>query len=380
VSGRSVVKRGLERAALALAKKAVLRVVKAKMYLYVGGAVVAGLLGLFILIIITGAGAQAASDNGATAVCTRTTATDVPPTDLMAFYHDAADQYHLGELGWAMLASINKEESDFGRSTLPGVHSAANDHGAAGPMQMGIGGASGTAWYEYGVDADGDGDKDVYDPDDAIHGAANKLSHQGAPGDWHKALHSYNPDEGYITRVTARAQGYLGGCESWTYAPPMAGGVVATLDPTTGEATPPAGAPEAVTKIIEAANLIANKPYLRGGGHGGGGPGSWPIGDAYDCSGLVSFALHGAGLLDTPLTSSGFAQWGVADDGQPGHWVTIYATSLPDGDPAAHVFMIVAGLRLDTGGGDRHGTAWRPAALAKARKFAGFIVRHPPGL
>jgi cell wall-associated NlpC family hydrolase len=127
-----------------------------------------------------------------------------------------------------------------------------------------------------------------------------------------------------------------------------------------GTAVAPADAPEPVKRIIQAGNAIASLPYKWGGGHG-----AWRD-NGYDCSGSVSFALAGAGLLDSPLTSGGFMNWGAAG---PGEWVTIYAN-------AGHIFMIVAGLRFDTSGQGRAGTRWQQ----DARPTAGFAVRSVPGL
>jgi cell wall-associated NlpC family hydrolase len=127
-----------------------------------------------------------------------------------------------------------------------------------------------------------------------------------------------------------------------------------------GIALPPIEAPQAVHDIIEAGNQIARTPYLWGGGHG-----KW-LDNGYDCSGSVSFALAGAGLLDSPLTSGLLARWGSAGRGR---WITIYANG-------GHVFMEVAGLRFDTGGIRGSGTRWQ----ATGRSTAGFVARHPEGL
>ena len=127
-----------------------------------------------------------------------------------------------------------------------------------------------------------------------------------------------------------------------------------------GTAVAPKDAPQIVRDVINAGNVIAKTPYLWGGGHG-----SWAA-DGYDCSGSVSFALAGAGLLDSPLTSGLLARWGAAG---PGRWITIYANG-------GHVFMEVAGLRFDTGGIRGSGTRWQ----ATGRSTAGFVARHPEGL
>jgi peptidoglycan hydrolase-like protein with peptidoglycan-binding domain len=142
-------------------------------------------------------------------------------------------------------------------------------------------------------------------------------------------------------------------------APAVNNGPQATVGPD-GLATAPAGAPAQVQQIIAAGNQIASKPYKYGGGHG-----QW-IDTGYDCSGSVSFALHGAGLLDEALPSGNFTSWG---DAGPGQWVTIYANG-------GHIYMVVAGLRFDTSGRSNHNTRWQ----AEQRSADGYTVRHPPGL
>jgi hypothetical protein len=131
-----------------------------------------------------------------------------------------------------------------------------------------------------------------------------------------------------------------------------------------GLATVPPAAPARVAAIINAANSVARKPYVYGGGHGRLADETFDC--AYDCSGSVSFALAAAGLLDSPMDSSALARFGKAG---PGHWVTIYAN-------AGHAFMTVAGLRFDTSGRDAGGSRWQ----ADSRTVAGFTVRHPAGL
>ena len=141
--------------------------------------------------------------------------------------------------------------------------------------------------------------------------------------------------------------------------PAPVSGDVATVG-VDGTAVAPADAPAIVKQIITAGNTIARKPYVWGGGHQ-----RW-LARGYDCSGSVSYALHGASLLDGPLVSGGFMRWG---DAGPGAWVTIYANR-------GHVFMIVAGLRFDTSGQRQGGTRWQAAP----RTIRGFRVRHPVGL
>lgn len=142
-------------------------------------------------------------------------------------------------------------------------------------------------------------------------------------------------------------------------ADPTVPGAIAQLGPD-GTAVAPADAPPEVAKVIAAANRIATLPYRYGGGH------RRFADTAYDCSGSVSFALHGADLLDAPLASTGLEDWGARGAGR---WITVYAN-------AEHAFMVVAGLRFDTSGQREAGTRWQPMD----RTTSGFVVRHPSGL
>ncbi len=125
------------------------------------------------------------------------------------------------------------------------------------------------------------------------------------------------------------------------------------------EASAPESAPAQVKGAIAAANAIAMTPYIWGGGHA-----SFES-SGYDCSGAVSYALHGGGLLESPLDSTGLETWGEPG---PGKWITVYAN-------AEHTWMIIAGLAFDTVGGP--GPRWHSSPVDSP---SGFIVRHPPGL
>jgi cell wall-associated NlpC family hydrolase len=127
-----------------------------------------------------------------------------------------------------------------------------------------------------------------------------------------------------------------------------------------GLAIAPASAPPLVQAIIAAGNKIATKPYKYGGGHG-----RWED-SGYDCSGSLSYAFHGAGMLDTALDSTGFMSWG---DAGPGRRITVYANS-------GHAFMVVDGRRYDTSALSGGGTRW----TSEPRSTAGFVARHPSGL
>jgi septal ring factor EnvC (AmiA/AmiB activator) len=124
------------------------------------------------------------------------------------------------------------------------------------------------------------------------------------------------------------------------------------------EASAPASAPAAVQEAIAAGNAIATTPYIWGGGHG-----SFES-EGYDCSGAVSYALHGGGFLESPLDSTGLETWGEPG---PGQWITVYAN-------AEHAWMVIAGIAFDTVGGP--GPRWHDPWVDSPE---GFVARHPAG-
>jgi cell wall-associated NlpC family hydrolase len=144
---------------------------------------------------------------------------------------------------------------------------------------------------------------------------------------------------------------------------PTVPGVVAQI--VNGIAYAPDQAPDPVKQAVWAANQIVGMPYRLGGGHKLGF-----TDHAYDCSGTVSFAMHGAGLLARPRDSSSFLRFGAAG---PGQWITVYTNP-------GHAFAVIAGLRLDTSAaGDPAGGSgprWRP----NLRSTRGYKARHPRGL
>ena len=163
--------------------------------------------------------------------------------------------------------------------------------------------------------------------------------------------------------VPAPAPPATGGAAYGVAYQPTVPGVVAQA--VNGVAYAPDQAPDAVKQAIWAANQIVGLPYRLGGGH------KLSFTDhAYDCSGTVSFAMHGAGLLATPRDSSSFMRYGVAGKGQ---WITVYTNP-------SHAFAVIAGLRLDTSAaGDPSGASgprWRP----NLRSTRGYRARHPLGL
>jgi cell wall-associated NlpC family hydrolase len=128
-----------------------------------------------------------------------------------------------------------------------------------------------------------------------------------------------------------------------------------------GRAVAPESAPQQVKDAIAAANRIVGKPYKYGGGHG-----RWED-SGYDCSGAMSYALHGAGLVNRARTSGDYMRWGQAGKGS---WITVYAHS-------GHGFLVIAGLRFDTGWNNAgKGPRWSE----EMRPADGYTVRHPKGL
>jgi cell wall-associated NlpC family hydrolase len=131
-----------------------------------------------------------------------------------------------------------------------------------------------------------------------------------------------------------------------------------------GLAAAPMDAPPAVQQIIWAGNQIVGLPYIYGGGHASF------VSPGYDCSGTVSYALHGADLLATPMDSGEFESW---EGHGVGTWVTIFANG-------GHAYMTVAGIRLDTSPANDpsglQGPRWRPLRPENS----GYVVRHPTGL
>jgi cell wall-associated NlpC family hydrolase len=149
------------------------------------------------------------------------------------------------------------------------------------------------------------------------------------------------------------------GGAGFTPTPATQPGLRATISADGRTAVAPAGAPIEVQQAIWAANEITKKPYIYGGGHR-------KFKDrGYDCSGTVSYALHGAGLLASPLDSSSFLKWGAPGRGD---WITVYTNP-------GHAYAYIAGLRLDTSGPGEKGPRWRVAK----RSNKGFRARHPEG-
>jgi peptidoglycan DL-endopeptidase CwlO len=200
-------------------------------------------------------------------------------------------------------------ESDHGRSNLRGVHSGSNGFGAAGPMQIGIGGAAGNVWGGAPVhpaseqvngvatDANGDGTASVYDPADAVAGTAKYLLQHGVQSNVQGAIFAYNHLVSYVQAVLSWASTYAKG--GYTVGPVTVAQQCSTL---VSSQIPN----QAVSVTIAYARAQIGKPYQ----WGGTGP------DAFDCSGLVMMAYRQAGV-DIPRTSE--EQWAWGPRIQPGH-------------------------------------------------------------
>jgi peptidoglycan DL-endopeptidase CwlO len=236
------------------------------------------------------------------------------PASYLALFQVIGKRYGVP---WTILAGIGKVESDDGQSTLPGVHSGANAFGAAGPMQIGIGGAAGNEWGGAPVhparekvngvatDGNGDGVASVYQPADAIAGAAKYLLEHGVLSNAEQAIFAYNHLQSYVQAVLYWADAYAHG--GYTVSPVT---LASAQQCVTGSARVPN---DAVAAAIAYAREQLGKPYL----WGGTGP------DAFDCSGLVMMAYRAAGI-DLPRTSQ--QQWAFglrvsASQVQPGDLV-----------------------------------------------------------
>ncbi|MFN8163927.1 MAG: lytic murein transglycosylase [Solirubrobacterales bacterium] len=276
---------------------------------------------------------------------------EIPDAYLSAF-ENAAARYELGKRGVWALAAVARLESNFGRGMTE------KQLRTEGPL-----GLDPTEWSKYAVDGNDDGRIRHSDPADSAATLARLIWSRGSLS---AGIFTHNQAEWYVQEVLREAEQIEGDCKvsyvDWRVAPLATGfqtpGPDAVL--VNGLASAPRGAPPAVKAAIEAANSISTTPYVWGGGHG-----SW-YSYGYDCSGAVSFALYGAGLLDTPLTSGALESYGEPG---PGRWITIYAS-------ATHTYAVIAGLRWDTVG-DAQGTG--PRWHAEPPYPEGFVVRHPAG-
>jgi peptidoglycan DL-endopeptidase CwlO len=273
----------------------------------------AGIVGGGSLLFSSGTGCTGGTGQGGTAVTAAQPAASTAghnsiPASFLQLYKQTGQKYGVP---WVVLAGIGKVESDHGRTSLPGARNGANAFGAAGPMQIGIGGAAGNTWggppvHPAGLrvagvatDANSDGSASVYDPADAIAGAAKYLLAHGVLSDPAGAIFAYNHLVSYVQAVLSWAGAYAQG--GFTVSA-VTTAVQAQCVTTTSDQVPN----QAVASVIAFARQQLGKPYL----WGGTGP------DSFDCSGLVMMAYRSVGV-SIPRTSQ--QQWTWGPRIQPGH-------------------------------------------------------------
>jgi hypothetical protein len=349
------------------------------------------------------------------------------PQRFLPIYEAAAQHFGLGNNGWAYLAALNYAESSFGQDNGPGtgVSYGAAPSGAAGPMEIGTGGAASDAWDEYKDQIPpnvpgGAQPPDVHNEVDAVYVAAAILHAAGAPADWAAALKSWNdyPPEwaevhqlvsqylqaghghggappGTATSPTLSAPSQ-GDCATGPLTGPMSPGSQSRILPD-GLATIPQDAPAAVQRAIAAGNRIIHTFYSqerRAGmlSH---------VEDSYDCSGASDYILYQAGLSDptvdvgdqvagTGITIESYGQPG------PGRWITVFGST-------GHEFIKVDNIVMDTAhyapvqpqsvpdpyppddptnGGPSSGPRWQPVSIIPSQLKDGntWVPRHPAGL
>ena len=291
-------------------------------------------LGLLAVPILIGTNAFFAASAGCSGQQTGTVgqptgsakATRGIPANYLYWYKRVGSQYGVP---WTILAGIGTVESDNGQTTLPGVHSGQNGFGAAGPMQIGIGGAA--------TDEDGDGIANVYDPADAIAGAAKYLLEFNVQTNPSAAIFAYNHLQSYVQSVLMYAGQYAGGNFSVVSAQLPAANTAAGCVQTAG-GVPAIQAPsQTVAAAISFAEQQLGKPYL----WGGTGP------DAFDCSGLVMMAYRAAGIN---IVRTSQMQWATeqrvpASQVQPGDLV-FFAGSDGTVTSPGHVGLVIGGGKM----------------------------------
>ena len=381
-----------------------------------------------IVLVLEPSSSEAACSTGGTPTGPGPSRVPGVPQRFLAIYEAASQHFMLGADGWAYLAALNYAESDFGQDNGPGTGVAygAAPSGAAGPMQIGTGGAASDGWDEYKGQIPpnvpgGAQPPDVHNEVDAVYVGAAMLRAAGAPADWAAALRSWNdyPPEwaevnqlvgqytqaaqvqggapaGLGTPLSAAATTSPDDCEAGPLTGPITPGAQSGILPD-GLATIPQDAPPAVQRAIAAGNRIVHTFYSqerRAGmlAH---------VEDSYDCSGASDYILYQAGLSD-PTVDVGDAVAGTGTTieryGQPGsgQWITVFGSS-------AHEFIKVDNIVMDTAhyapvapqsvpdpyppddptnGGPTSGPRWQPASIIPSQLADGnqWVARHPAGL
>ena len=330
----------------------VIGIIGAAALLMIGFLTVPMIVGGSSLLFSTGSGGFgcSSSQQAKSALQSRVsgTAKDSIPSNYLSWYQKVGQQYGVP---WVILAGIGTVESGNGQSTLPGVHSLSNAFGAAGPMQIGIGGAAGNSWGGAPVhpagqtvngvaaDEDGDGIASVYDPADAIAGTAKYLLAHGVLTSASSAIFAYNHLDSYVQAVQNYASTYASG--GYSVAPSMGSPAATTAacvqlagTVISGSTTMPN---QAVSGAIAFAQKQIGKPYL----WGGTGP------DAFDCSGLVMMAYQAAGV-DIPRTSEAQWAWGPqvpSSQVEPGD-LAFFAGSDGTATNPGHVGLVIGGGKM----------------------------------
>jgi hypothetical protein len=371
-----------------------------------------GAAGFVALIMLAALGVSLANLNQANAACTLDppagsgplAVAGIPP-QFLPYFEGASSYFQLGGDGWAYLAALNYAESRFD-SPGAGVFAGSNPAGAAGPMQIGIGGAATDNWDTYKPDIPaslpgGTEPPSVYNEADAVYAAGAKLRNDGAPADWLAALTAWNNYPPEIQEVTSLVAQYTqapatggtlaGAGAGLTVSPTAAGSCAPVSGPSVpgaaaqilpdGTAAIPTDAPAQVQEAIAAGNRIIDTSYSTERD-----PNMLStVMSSYDCSGSTDYVLYNAGLSSPQVDVGG----GIAGDstllesyGTPGagQWITVFAS-------AGHAFIEVAGVVLDTshyaptapaGTGPR----WQPASILPGQLADGNVwtQRHPAGL
>lgn len=314
-----------------------------------------GLFAVICLVVSAGfAGGAASGSSGGAAECQVAPGSTEIPADYFPWLTEAAAKYHLGPRGASIIAAIHWRETEWDQSTLPGVAPGTqNSAGAEGPGQFLV-----SSWEEYGVDANGDGVKDVYSVPDSVFGTANLLHADGAPQDWRDAIYGYNHAWWYVDEVVEKAAELKNGlvCES-------------------GVAELGVGPPRSLERVESVAKWIESRKihYCWGGGHDskpgpstGSGEYCPPGTKGLDCSGSVRWLLVLSGFPDPgPISSGQFPEHYLAG---PGSVVTIWSSP-------SHVFLEIHGRDWTT---SMYNFAHGPAFQEHTTE--GFVSTHPPGL